>query len=186
MESVAHEDADIPPAAFATISRSHSTFASIRKPHHHKVIRASLKSKKPIQPNREKRPSAVNRRDAQAREANKHQLGITKAGESTPAISPLDRKIDQALRIEIGYVGRDALKLANAVLGKLKADDAARALELVRASEKLAAMEGRNNINSVVSWNHIMDYYMSKALTREAFKVFNEVGRSSGFSGVIR
>ena len=85
--------------------------------------------------------------------------------------------MDASLQTDLNWTGGDALKLAKSVLNKLKAELPERALELVRASEKMLVGEGRKGVDSVVSWNHIMDYHMSKGLTRSAFKVFNEVRR---------
>lgn len=117
--------------------------------------------------------SKISRRDDRAREANKHLLDIRKDGDTGDSLSKYTA--DKSLRTELRWTGGDALKLAKSVLDKLMAEDPQRALEMVRLSEKIPGAEGKKGVGSVVSWNHIMDYYMSKSSTREAFKVFNEV-----------
>src|SRR5690348_3935864 len=58
--------------------RNHSTAQSITKPHHRRLIVKALKSKKPILPNRRRTRavSQVERRDAQARDRNRHHLDV--------------------------------------------------------------------------------------------------------------
>jgi hypothetical protein len=109
-----------------------------------------------------------------ARENNKHHLNIAKDDNIHKTLSRYSS--DAGLRTALSWTGGDALKLAKSVLDKLKAGDPLKALELVRLSEKLPSADGKKGIDSIVSWNHIMDYFMVKHLTREAFKTFNEVG----------
>jgi pentatricopeptide repeat protein len=118
-------------------------------------------------------PSVVSRRNMRAREVNRHHLDVEKQNDGRNLLSKYTS--DQGLQTELNWTGGDALKLATSVLNKLRAYDPLGALEMVRLSEKLPGAEGKKGVESVVSWNHIMDYYMSKSLTREAFKVFNEV-----------
>jgi len=115
-----------------------------------------------------------------ARENNKHHLTITKDDDIHKALSRYSR--DAGLRTELSWTGGDALKLAKSVLDRLKAGDPVKALELVRLSEKLPGADGKTGVDSIVSWNHIMDYFMVMHSTWEAFKTFNEVGtaRSRG------
>jgi pentatricopeptide repeat protein len=155
--------------------RGHATIASIQKGHHLKLLREALQSKKIIVGNaRERRkPSAITRRNARAKEANAHILNITKDEDANSAL--WSSTVDKALQNELKWTGGDAVKLAASVLEKLKNGKPLRALELVRASEKMPDAEGQKEVDNVVSWNHVMDYYMSTGYTREAFKVFNEV-----------
>jgi hypothetical protein len=83
--------------------------------------------------------------------------------------------VDKSLQMELRWTGGDSLKLAKSVLEKLKAGEPLRALEMVRASEKMPGADEQKGVDSVVSWNHVMDYYMSKGATEDAFKAFNEV-----------
>ena len=68
------------------------------------------------------------------------------------------------------YWVRDPLKLANKVLSILKRDDAEdynKALALVRLASK--------NMTCTVSWNHLVDYNMSKGRVKRAIFTYNEV-----------
>lgn len=118
-------------------------------------------------------PSAVSRRNSQAKAANKYHLDVRSADDTTALI--MRYTSDKALATELRWTGGDALKLAKSVLDKLRAGDHLAALEMIRLSEKIPAAGGHKGVDSIVSWNHVMDYFMSKGLTREAFKVFNEV-----------
>lgn len=62
----------------------------------------------------------------------------------------------------------DPLKLANHILGLLRQDEQKKALEIVRlATSKM--------VPCTVSWNHLVDYEMSKGHIAGAMKVYNEV-----------
>lgn len=63
---------------------------------------------------------------------------------------------------------RDPLKLADHILGLLRQDEQRKALETVRlASSKM--------VSCTVSWNHLVDYEMSKGRVTSAIKIYNEV-----------
>ncbi len=62
---------------------------------------------------------------------------------------------------------KDPLKLANHIRDTLRNDDEKKALELVRAASK--------NVQCTVSWNHLMDYGMSKGRVNSSLKLYNEV-----------
>lgn len=63
---------------------------------------------------------------------------------------------------------KDPLKLANHILGLLREDEHKKALEIIRlASSKM--------VPCIVSWNHLVDYEMSKGRIAGAFKIYNEV-----------
>ncbi len=164
------------PPTSAASTRNHATIASIQKGHHLKLLRAAFLSKEEIPKSKREAlgaQSVVTRRNDRAREANKHHLDIQKDDDASTSLSKYTS--DRSLQTELKWTGGDALKLARSVLNKLKADDPQKALEMVRLSEKIPDVEGKQGVDSVVSWNHVMDYHMSKASTREAFKVFNEV-----------
>jgi pentatricopeptide repeat protein len=163
----------------STSTRNHATIASIQKGHHLRVLREALRSNKELPMKKRDalgKFSSVKRRNDRARAANKHLLDVPKEGGDESFLSKYTQ--GQGLQTELKWTGGDALKLAQSVLDKLKAGDVQKALEMVRLSEKLSDVQGKKGVDSVVSWNHVMDYYMSKSLTREAFKVFNEVRRT--------
>lgn len=164
-----------------TSTRKHATIASIQKGHHLRALKEAFQDpdRKPESRALSKGSVAVKRRNDRAREHNKMHLDIKKEGEEYNFLSKYTT--NKALQTELKWTGGDALKLAKSVLDKLKAEDTQSALEMVRLSEKLSDVNGQKGVDSVVSWNHIMDYHMSKSMTREAFKVFNEV-RAMGFS----
>lgn len=62
----------------------------------------------------------------------------------------------------------DPLRLANAVLERLKASDIDGALRYVRGSEAVA-------INNIVSWNHCMDWLMAQGDMKEALAIYNDM-----------
>ena len=71
------------------------------------------------------------------------------------------------LKRELPFL-RDPLKLADHILGLLRQDEEKKALEMVRlASRRKAAF--------TVSWNHLVDYEMSKGRVSNAVKIYNEV-----------
>jgi hypothetical protein len=61
----------------------------------------------------------------------------------------------------------DPLKLAEYVRKALKGDDFETAVAVVRAASK--------TLSCTVSWNHLMDWQMSKGKMNGAFKTYNEV-----------
>ena len=149
--------------------RHHSTVESLQQGHHLRVLRKTLKknSRIPLKLKAVRRgPSAVTRRNANARERNKSVYlsddpasDQAAAGELYPA---KERYQAQFLT--------DPLKLAKTVLQRLRISDVPGAMALVRASD-------REMVENVVSWNHIMDYEMSFQNVKEALKVYNEVSR---------
>ena len=62
---------------------------------------------------------------------------------------------------------KDPLKLATKVVDLLRQDEFQKALELVRLASK--------DIQCTVSWNHLVDYEMSKGRVTNASKIYNEV-----------
>ncbi|ERF69516.1 hypothetical protein EPUS_01845 [Endocarpon pusillum Z07020] len=170
----AHPDVLLPSPTTTSSTRNHATIASIQKGHHLKLLRQAFRKKETPMSRSERirGPGPVSLRNLRAKEFNKHHLDIRKPDDTTKVLSKYTS--DTGLQTELKWTGGDALKLAQAVLDKLKAGIPLQALEMVRLSEKIPGADGSKGVDSVVSWNHIMDYYMSKSLTREAFKVFNE------------
>lgn len=62
---------------------------------------------------------------------------------------------------------KDPVKLADHTIKLLRNDDLEKALELVRLASK--------DVECTVSWNHLIDYEMSKARVADAIKLYNEV-----------
>lgn len=62
---------------------------------------------------------------------------------------------------------KDPVKLADHTVKLLREDDLEKALETVRLASKY--------MECTVSWNHLIDYEMSKARVAVAVKLYNEV-----------
>ena len=75
-----------------------------------------------------------------------------------------------ALEAELRYLN-DPLKLAKNTLDLVRNDEYLKALDLVRLASR--------NMPCIVSWNHIIDYFMSKSKVAAAVKTYNEVGSAS-------
>ena len=72
---------------------------------------------------------------------------------------------------------KDPLKLATKVVDLLRQDEFQKALELVRLASK--------DVQCTVSWNHLVDYEMSKGRVTNASKIYNEVFTPSSY-GITR
>lgn len=59
------------------------------------------------------------------------------------------------------------MKLADFVRKSLRSDDFDTTLEVVRSASK--------TLQCVVSWNHLIDYTLSKGKMNAAIKIYNEV-----------
>ena len=70
------------------------------------------------------------------------------------------------LKFELRWL-KDPVKLADHTVKLLRDDVFLKALELVRLASK--------DVECTVSWNHLIDYEMSKARVTEAVKLYNEV-----------
>ena len=147
----------------------HSTIQSIRKGHHVRVLRKALNENRDIRPSRRESvrgPSKVTRRDALARERNRHHLDVEPAAGAEPHGSKLHhRRSDEEYQIQFLT---DPLKLATTVLARLRLNDIQGALSLVRLSDK-------EKVENIVSWNHLMDYEMNFKNVKAAMKIYNEV-----------
>ena len=91
----------------------------------------------------------------------------------TPYVGRSNRPIKQetpfekkSLKEELRWL-KDPLKLAERVVALLRKDEFQKALELVRLASK--------DIQCTVSWNHLVDYEMSKGRVTNASKIYNEV-----------
>ena len=145
------------PTTLCGCDRNHATIASISKGHHLRLLSAAFRSteKLPMNKTGNKGGGNVTLRNARAKEVNRHHLDIRKDDDASSLL--WNSKVDKSLQTELKWTGGDALKLAQSVLDKLKMRDPQRALELVRASEKIIVAGVHKGVDSVVSWNHIMD-----------------------------
>ena len=145
--------------------RTLSNFATITQGHHRRDIRKALRSKEPVQGNKTRsKVSRVALRDETARTRNRALISSKDASTSTISIQA---------RQEAEYL-RDPLKLAKAVLDKLRKDQPMAAVELVRASEKVPGdMTGTGG--NVVSWNHLCDWFWSRSDEQMAAKLYHEM-----------
>ena len=73
------------------------------------------------------------------------------------------------LALEIRWL-KDPARLADHTVQLLRGDDHLKALELVSLASK--------DMKCTVSWNHLIDYEMSKARVSSAIKLYNEVSSS--------
>ncbi|KAL8699577.1 MAG: hypothetical protein Q9201_005924 [Fulgogasparrea decipioides] len=78
----------------------------------------------------------------------------------------LDLQRRKQLDRELLYL-QDPLKLAENTVDLLRRDDHQKALEIVRMASK--------RTSCVVSWNHIVDYEMSRGRLQKAEKIYNEM-----------
>ena len=89
----------------------------------------------------------------------------------TPIHKQREKKTeDQVIKKQLSYL-KDPLKLADHVRKTLREDDFDNTLALVRAASK--------NIQCVVSWNHLIDWQLSKGKMNAAIKTYNEVFKHS-------
>ena len=95
-------------------------------------------------------------------------LGITK-----PHVSKSNRPVKQdqafsrhSLEQELRWL-RDPLKLGDHTVKLLRQNEPQKALAIVRLASK--------DVECTVSWNHIIDYFMSKGNVSDAVKFYNEV-----------
>ena len=89
----------------------------------------------------------------------------------TPHHKKAERQTDDLLmKKQLKYL-KDPLKLAEHVRKILRDDDFESALALVRAASK--------DTQCIVSWNHLIDWQLSRQKMNGAIKTYNEVGISS-------
>lgn len=91
-------------------------------------------------------------------------------------VTPLHKKAqkqidDTVMRNQLRHL-KDPLKLAEHVRATLREDDFENALAIVRAASK--------DTQCVVSWNHLIDWQLSKKKMNDAIKTYNEVFTSPG------
>ena len=94
---------------------------------------------------------------------------VGRSNRPTKQETPFEKK---SLKEELRWL-RDPLKLAERVVALLRKDEFQKALELVRLASK--------DIQCTVSWNHLVDYEMSKGRVTNASKIYNEVYTHSSY-----
>ena len=147
-------------------TRPHSTIQVLRKGHHRHVLGKAL-AKNDIRTKSRRRDGPLPRevRDVLARENNRRHLSTD------------DETVSGSAKFQLQWL-QDPLKLANAVMDRLRIGADQQALELIRGSEKSVYVDGvkkGGQIDNVVSWNHVMEFYMHKRNPQEALKVYNEM-----------
>lgn len=73
--------------------------------------------------------------------------------------------------MELEWTGGDPVKLAETVQKRLAKGDLQATLDLVRFASSLQ--------DCVVSWNHIIDHFMTEGRATQALKIYNEVRLSA-------
>jgi len=144
--------------------RAHATLASIRKGHHRRRLFPALRDREHVPPNKRRATGKTPKhalKDLEARQNNRDHLDV----------HPEERALQKKAEFEAQYLG-DPLKLAHAVVAKLRDNEVDAALALVRASERLS--DGKT-VENVVSWNHIIDWLMNEGGSVQAMKIYNEV-----------
>lgn len=86
--------------------------------------------------------------------------------QTTTPNNVLPEKQLRSLKQELRWL-TDPLRLAEHVRYVLEHDDADKAYNLIKLSSRAVA--------NVVSWNHLLDYYMRNGKTRAAFDVYNDM-----------
>ena len=94
---------------------------------------------------------------------------VGRSNRPTKQETPFQKK---SLEQELRWL-KDPLKLAEKVITLLRKDEFQKALELVRLASK--------DIQCTVSWNHLVDYEMSKGRVTNASKIYNEVCTHSSY-----
>ena len=112
---------------------------------------------------------------AEARSIVRHARNSRVSDKATPrhvAVNPRQKPTEvkevkkNHIRRELTYLS-DPLKLADLAWKILQQDNQAKALDMVRMASR--------NMACTVSWNHIIDYEMSKGRVNNAVKIYNEV-----------
>lgn len=114
-----------------------------------------------------KEKKALTRQPATSRSSNTTKLGQhQKIGRRDPSMS-LNEWNNR--KRELQYL-KDPLELANFVKKELMKDKATEMVHLVRMAS--------HSMQCIVSWNHLIDYYLAKEKVTHALKIYNDVGCS--------
>ncbi|KAL9065765.1 MAG: hypothetical protein Q9157_007363 [Trypethelium eluteriae] len=122
----------------------------------------------------EARRAAKERRYPQKAENAKILAYKHRAHESKhDAPATLSQADQEQLRLELAYL-KDPLKLSDRVWDLLHQDNVEKAMVLAR-------MASSKNMQCVVSWNHIIDWMMSRGKANAAMKAYNEMKKRAQF-----
>lgn len=151
------------------VYRNNSTLASIKKGHHRKELFNALKKQRKTDTENAIPPTKPLGVRARFAAKNAEAAKTNRLNRLEPEAR--NKYLERSMKEEARYLV-DPLKLAHRVIEILREGQLQEALALVRASEKNNDGKG---VESVVSWNHIIDWTMGQGSPDEAWKVFNEV-----------
>ncbi|KAK7712739.1 hypothetical protein SLS57_007693 [Botryosphaeria dothidea] len=84
-----------------------------------------------------------------------------------PGFAALTPATKAQLKKELQWLGGDPLQLAESVRRKLSKGEEEKTVDLVRFASK--------DMDCVVSWNHLIDHFMSKGQVNQSLKLYNEM-----------
>lgn len=125
----------------------------------------------------EQPPLSFSRSDKDEKTASDNLLSRERSVVEKHSPEARDSRRERQLDQELVWL-RDPVKLADNTISLLRKDDHERALETVRKASK--------SVPCSVSWNHLIDYDMSKGKVQKAIKKFNEVGPSRPLASSLR
>ncbi|KAI4118383.1 MAG: hypothetical protein LQ345_001552 [Seirophora villosa] len=114
----------------------------------------------------EQPPLSFSRSDKDEKTASDNLLSRERSVVEKHSPEARDSRRERQLDQELVWL-RDPVKLADNTISLLRKDDHERALETVRKASK--------SVPCSVSWNHLIDYDMSKGKVQKAIKKFNEM-----------
>ncbi|KAF2473338.1 pentatricopeptide repeat protein-like protein [Lindgomyces ingoldianus] len=119
---------------------------------------------------KKKERKGLTRQPAPTKQINRIGVQVSrKVGRRDPSISSKDWR---SRKMELQYI-TDPLELADFVKKELNKDKTAEMLQLVRMAS--------NSMQCIVSWNHIIDYYLIKGWVSRAVKIYNEMKKRAQF-----
>lgn len=155
----------------------HSTWASIQKGHHVREIRKHLKrASRPGKATTGENATAYSKKISKpvqrtllSRVANNKTYDLTMSvdAKSKGSKTPTEGESNSRALREIQYL-RDPHRLASHVQRLLRHGEVQFAYDLVLVSQNAG-------LRNIVSWNHLLDYHMSKGMVSEALKYYNHV-----------
>ena len=150
--------------------RTSATLRGLVKGHHIRTHIQTLKNARSVQ-------EIVRNKARNPRRASERQNAQATAQKTNAAMS-LTEQGEDAIRLqserEAAYYV-DPLRLANAVATHLSKDEFDRAYEMVLASDRLGLKRGipSGGVRNIVSWNHLIDWSMSKKEHTKAIQLYN-------------
>ncbi|KAI4107401.1 MAG: hypothetical protein L6R37_001632 [Teloschistes peruensis] len=157
--------------ATSTLRRNYHATATLSQPSHHTVPKIGTSRRQTTQaiPRTDDYPklssSPTNTRENE-QSAPTDRVALANPERIAKQLEERKHAMKRELQRELTFL-EDPLKLAENTIKLLRKDDTEKALEIVRLASK--------RTSCVVSWNHIIDYQMSKGWIQPAEKVYNEV-----------